>query len=743
MSDQPDIIYTKVDEAPQLASGSFLPIIQAFTRVAGVKVGTKDISLAGRIISQFPDRLKPEQQQPDDLALLGEIVMKPDANVIKLPNISASVPQIKGAIEELRAQGYDLPDYPEDPENDEEKDIKARYDKVKGSAVNPVLRQGNSDRRAATSVKNFAKKNPHKMGKWTKDSRTHVAHMNGGDFCSNEISVTIAEASAGKAKIEFVDAGGNATVLKDGVKLDTGDVVDATKMSVKALRQFFKDQIADAKKNNILLSLHMKATMMKVSDPIIFGHAVKVYFEDVFHKHGETLKKLGVNVNNGLGDLLAKIESLPADQKQQIQDDVQACLKNGPDLAMVDSDKGITNLHVPSDIIIDASMAASIRNSGKMWGPDGKEHDTKAMIPDNSYAGIYQAAINFCRENGEFDPSTMGTVPNVGLMAQKAEEYGSHDKTFEAPGNGTIRVVDAAGKTLLEHNVEEGDIWRSCIVKDIPIQDWVKLAVNRARASSTPVVFWLNKDRAHDAQLIEKVNRYLQDHDTRGLDIQIMAPVDAMNHSLKRAKEGKDTISATGNVLRDYLTDLFPILELGTSAKMLSIVPLIQGGGLFETGAGGSAPKHVQQFLKEGHLRWDSLGEFLALSESLAHLSKTRKNKRAQVLADTLDRASGKLMETNKSPGRVLGELDNAGSHVYEALYWAQELAAQNDDPELKKHFEPIAKELESKVDTILDELKAAKGKAMDIGGYYHPDDAKVRACMLPSTTFNAILASI
>jgi len=743
MADQPDIIYTKVDEAPQLASGSFLPIIQAFTRVAGVNVGTKDISLAGRIIAQFPDRLKPAQQQPDDLALLGEIVMKPDANVIKLPNISASLPQIKGAIEELRAQGYDLPDYPEDPKTDEEKDIKARYDKVKGSAVNPVLRQGNSDRRAAASVKNFAKKNPHRMGKWTKDSRTHVAHMTSGDFFSNEKSVTIDEASAGKAKIEFVDAGGKATVLKDGVKLDKGDVVDATKMSVKALRQFFKDQIADAKKNDILLSLHMKATMMKVSDPIIFGHAVKVYFEDVFNKHGEVLKQLGVNVNNGLGDLLTKIESLPADQKKQIQDDVQACLKNGPDLAMVDSDKGITNLHVPSDIIIDASMAASIRTSGKMWGPDGKEHDTKAMIPDNSYAGIYQSAIDFCRENGEFDPSTMGTVPNVGLMAQKAEEYGSHDKTFEAPGNGSIRVVDAAGKTLLEHDVEEGDIWRSCIVKDIPVQDWVKLAVNRARASSTPVVFWLDKNRAHDAQLIEKVNRYLKDHDTSGLDIQIMSPVKAMDLSLRRAKDGKDTISATGNVLRDYLTDLFPILELGTSAKMLSIVPLIQGGGLFETGAGGSAPKHVQQFLKEGHLRWDSLGEFLALSESLAHLSKTRNNARAQVLADTLDRASGKLMETNKSPGRELGELDNAGSHVYEALYWAEELAAQNDDQELKKHFEPIAKELGSKIDTILGELKAAKGKAMDIGGYYHPDDAKVRACMLPSATFNNILASI
>ena len=743
MSTQPDIIYTKVDEAPELASGSFVPIIQAFASTAGVNVGRKDISLAGRIISQFPERLKPEQQQPDDLAILGEMVETPDANVIKLPNISASIPQIQGAVKELQSQGYDIPDYPEDPKTEEEKEIKARFDKVKGSAVNPVLRQGNSDRRASTSVKEYAKKHPHKMGKWTKDSRTHVAHMTSGDFRSNEKSATITEKNAGKFKIEFVGTDGNTTILKDNLMIDKGDVADATRMSAKALNQFFKEQIADAKKNNILLSLHMKATMMKVSDPIIFGHAVKVYFEDVFKKHEKVFTELGVNPNNGIGDVYAKIGKLPEAQQEEIKADIQAALKNGPDLAMVDSDRGITNLHVPSDIIIDASMAASIRTSGKMWGPDGKEHDTKAMIPDHSYAGIYQAVIDFCRENGEFNPGTMGSVPNVGLMAQKAQEYGSHDKTFESPGNGTIRVIDGAGNVLHQHEVEKGDIWRMCTVKDIPIQDWVKLAINRARASSTPVVFWLDKTRAHDAQIIEKLNRYLKDHDTKGLDIQIMAPVDAMKHSLKRAKEGKDTIAATGNVLRDYLTDLFPILELGTSAKMLSIVPLINGGGLFETGAGGSAPKHVQQFVKEGHLRWDSLGEFLALAESFAHLSRTRGNKKAQVLADTLDRATGKLMENQKNPGRVLGELDNAGSHVYEAMYWAQELAAQNDDPALKEKFTPIAKELEANLDTILEELKAAKGKPIDIGGYYHPDPDKVKAAMRPSATLNKILDSL
>lgn len=740
MSETVDIIYTKVDEAPELASGSFLAIIQAFTRAAGVEVGTRDISLAGRIIAQFPDRLTDKQKQSDDLALLGEMVKKPDANIIKLPNISASVPQIKGAIAELQSQGYNIPDYPENPQNDDEKKIKAKYDKVKGSAVNPVLRQGNSDRRASTSVKNYAKNNPHKMGKWAKDSRTHVSHMNTGDFYANEKSAVVTEQAAGTGRIEFVDESGKVTVLKEKITLDKGDVVDATVMSRSALRQFFADEIADAKKSKILLSLHLKATMMKVSDPIIFGHGVTVFFEDVFKKHEKTFKDLGVNANNGLGDVLAKIEGLPAAQKDEIKADIKACIQNGPELAMVDSDKGITNLHVPSDIIIDASMAAAIRNSGKMWGPDGAEHDTKALIPDRCYAGIYQAAIDFCRENGEFDPKTMGTVPNVGLMAQEAEEYGSHDKTFQASGKGVIRVVCGAGKTLLEQNVEQGDIFRSCQVKDIPIQDWVKLAVSRSRLSGMPVVFWLDKNRGHDAQLIEKVNLYLKDHDTKGLDIQIMAPVDAMKHSLKRAKEGKDTISATGNVLRDYLTDLFPILELGTSAKMLSIVPLIEGGGLFETGAGGSAPKHVQQFVKEGHLRWESLGEFLALSESLAHLGRFKGNAKAQVLADTLDKATGKLMENKQSPGRVVGELDNAGTHVYETLYWAQELAAQNEDQALKALFTPIAKDIEANLDKIIQDLTAAKGKPVDLGGYFRPDPEKVKAAMRPSSTFNSIL---
>lgn len=740
MSVQPDIIYTKVDEAPELASGSFLPIIQSFAKAAGVTVGTKDISLAGRILAQFPDKLKPEQRQPDDLALLGELVEKPDANVIKLPNISASLPQIKGAIAELQSQGYAIPDYPEDPKNEEEKDIKAKYDKVKGSAVNPVLRQGNSDRRASASVKQYAKKNPHKMGKWAKDSKTHVAHMTAGDFFGNEKSVTISEKAAGKGKIEFVADDGSVTVVKDKLTLNKGDVLDASKMSCQALRQFFKEQVADAKQKGILWSLHLKATMMKVSDPIMFGHAVKAFFEDVFNKHEKTFTELGANPNNGLGDILAKIKNLPEAKKKEIEADIQDCLKNGPALAMVDSDKGITNLHVPSDIIIDASMAAALRTSGKMWGPDGKEHDMKAIIPDRSYAGIYQAVVDFCRENGEFNPSTMGSVPNVGLMAQKAEEYGSHDKTFESTGKGVVRVLDGAGNVLLQHDVEKGDIWRSCYTTDVAIKDWVKLAVNRARASSTPVVFWLNTNRAHDAQVIEKVNLYLKDHDTKGLDIQIMAPVDAMKFSLKRAKDGLDTISATGNVLRDYLTDLFPILELGTSAKMLSIVPLINGGGLFETGAGGSAPKHVQQFVKEGHLRWDSLGEFLALAESFAHLSQIKNNKKAKILADTLDKATGKLMDNRKAPGRELGQLDNAGSHVYEAMYWAQELAAQNDDQDLKKQFAPIAKELESKIETILEEIKAAKGRAQDIGGYYRPDPVKVRTAMRPSATLNAVL---
>jgi len=743
MSANPDIIYTKVDEAPELASGSFLSIIQAFASVAGVNVGTKDISLAGRIISQFPEELTDAQRQPDDLALLGELVMKREANVIKLPNISASIPQIKDAVKELQSLGYAIPDYPEDPKNEEEKAIKAKFDKVKGSAVNPVLRQGNSDRRASTSVKNYAKSNPHKMGQWEKTSKTNVANMGSGDFRSNEKSTTITEQTAGNGRIEFVGSDGNATILKDNIKMDVGDVVDATKMSVKALRAFLEESTAEAKKQGVLLSLHMKATMMKVSDPIIFGHGVTVYFSDVFEKHNAVFKELGVNPNNGLGDVYAKIKSLPDAKQKEIEEDIQACMKSRPDLAMVDSDRGITNLHVPSDVIIDASMAASIRTSGRMWGPDGKEHDTLAMIPDGSYAGVYQAAISFCRENGAFDPTTMGTVPNVGLMAQKAEEYGSHDKTFEAPGSGVIRLADGAGNTLHEQNVDTGDIFRSCIVKDIPIQDWVKLAVNRCRLSSMPVVFWLDENRAHDAQIIKKLNVYLKDHDTNGLDIQTMAPQKAMEHSLKRAKSGQNTIAATGNVLRDYLTDLFPILELGTSAKMLSIVPLIAGGGLFETGAGGSAPKHVQQFVKEGHLRWESLGEFLALSESFAHLSRTTKNPKAQVLAETLDRATGKLMENKKSPGRVLGQLDNAGTHVYEALYWAQELAAQSDDKVLKDKFSPVAKELEDKLDVILEELNASKGKSIDLGGYYRPDPAKVNAAMRPSKTFNKIVESI
>jgi isocitrate dehydrogenase len=743
MAVQPDIIYTKVDEAPELASGSFLPIIQSFAGVAGIKVGTKDISLAGRIIAQFSERLKPEQQQPDDLAVLGEMVMKPDANIIKLPNISASNPQIQAAVAELQSQGYNLPDYPEDPKTDEEKEIKAKFDKVKGSAVNPVLRQGNSDRRAAVSVKNYAKSNPHKMGKWSKDSKTNVAHMNGGDFCSNEKSALISDQAAGKGKIEFVGADGNTTLLKDNIAMSAGDLVDATKMSRTALRSFIKDSIAEAKKQGVLLSFHMKATMMKVSDPIIFGHGVTVFFEDVFNKHEKIFKELGVNANNGLGDVYSKIKDLPADQKAEIEGDIKACIENGPDLAMVDSDKGITNFHVPSDIIIDASMAAAIRTSGKMWDPSGKEADTLAMIPDNSYAGIYQSAIDFCRENGEFDPTTMGTVPNVGLMAQKAQEYGSHDKTFEMSGNGTVRVLDGAGNALHEIAVEKGDIFRACQVKDIPIQDWVKLAVKRARLSETPVVFWLDKNRGHDANMIEKVNTYLKDHDTKGLDISIMSPVEAMDHSLKRAKDGKDTISATGNVLRDYLTDLFPILELGTSAKMLSIVPLIQGGGLFETGAGGSAPKHVQQFVKEGHLRWESLGEFLALSESFAHLSQVKGNSKAQVLAETLDRATGKLMENKKSPGRTVGDLDNAGTHIYEALFWAKELAVQGDDADLKAKFTPIAEQLEEKLDTIFNEMNASNGQAKDIGGYFRTDPKKVAQAMRRSATFNTILDSL
>src|SRR5262249_29276987 len=702
MSEQPEIIYTKVDEAPELASASFLPIIQAFTKPVGIRVGTQDISLAGRIIAQFPDRLTKEQQQPDDLALLGELVEKPEANVIKLPNISASIPQIKAAIAELQSQGYAVPDYPEDPQTEEEKDIKARYDRVKGSAVNPVLRQGNSDRRASASVKQYAKNNPHSMGKWTKDSQTHVAHMTHDDFFSNHTSAPITRQTAGNGRIEFVSADGKITVLKASNPLQEGDVVDATMMSRSALRQFLQEQVADAKQRGILLSLHLKATMMKVSDPIIFGHAVTVYFADLFDKYGQVFKEIGVDQDNGVGDILEKIQQLPAAQKQAIEADLQACLQQGPELAMVDSGRGITNLHVPSDIIVDASMAAALRIGGKMWGADGGEYDMKAIIPDRCYAGIYQAVIDFCREHGEFDPATMGTVPNVGLMAQAAEEYGSHDKTFAAPGKGVIRVLDGAGQVLLQHAVEEGDLWRMCQTTDVAIKDWGKLAGARARISSMHVIFWLDVQRAHDAQVIQKVQRYLPDHDTEGIDIQIMAPVEAMKHSLERARQGLDTISATGNVLRDYLTDLFPILELGTSAKMLSIVPLINGGAMFETGAGGTAPRHVQQFVKEGHLRWDSLGEFMSLAESFAQFSRFTGNKKAQILADTLDRATGKLMQNRKAPGRVLGQLDNAGSHVYEALYWAQELAAQNDDQDLKRRFNPVPQALQANIDVIL-----------------------------------------
>jgi isocitrate dehydrogenase len=734
------IIYTKTDEAPMLATYSFLPIINAFTKAAGVTVELRDISLAGRVIAVFPEYLTPEQKQHDALAELGELAKTPEANIIKLPNISASIPQLKATIKELQSQGYNLPDYPENPKDDKERDIKARYDKVKGSAVNPVLREGNSDRRAPLSVKNYAKKHPHKMSAWNPDSKTHVTHMKGGDFRSNEKSMTVPAATT--ARIEFVGQDGKVTVLKDKVALQAGEVLDATFMSVKALRKFLEEQIEDSKRQGVLFSLHMKATMMKVSDPKIFGHAVTVYYKDVFEKHGETLKKLGVDPDNGVGDLYAKIKTLPEDQRKAIEADIQAVYQKRPPMAMVNSDKGITNLHVPSDVIIDASMPPVIRDGGKMWGPDGKLADTKCVIPDASYAPVYHEVVEFCKKHGAFDPRTMGSVPNVGLMAQAAEEYGSHDKTFRAPGNGTIRIVDASAKTLLEHKVEEGDIWRACQVKDAPIQDWVKLAVTRAKATGAPAVFWLNKDRAHDAELIKKVNQYLPKHDTSGLDIRIMAPADACRFSLERMKEGKDTISVTGNVLRDYLTDLFPILEIGTSAKMLSIVPLLNGGGLFETGAGGSAPKHVQQFQEEGYLRWDSLGEFLALAASLEHLAKVGNNPVAKILADTLDQANAKFLESNKSPARKVGEIDNRGSHFYLALYWAQALAAQTADKKISEKFTKIAKELSDNEKKIDQELLAAQGKSQDVGGYYHPDDAKAAKAMRPSATLNKIIDS-
>ncbi|MBF0309374.1 MAG: NADP-dependent isocitrate dehydrogenase [Magnetococcales bacterium] len=738
---QPDIIYTVVDEAPQLASGSLLPIIQAFSKVAGIQVGTKDISLAGRILANFPENLTPAQRQSDDLAELGSLVTTPDANVIKLPNVSASVPQLKAAIAELQSQGYNIPSYPENPVTDEEKEAKSRYDKIKGSAVNPVLREGNSDRRAPKAVKDYARKNPHKMGKWSPDSKTHVVSMESGDFFSNEVSLTLSAATTGR--IEFVDTAGAVTVLKDKLPLQAGEVIDATAMNVRALRTFLEEQIQEAKAQGVLFSLHMKATMMKVSDPIIFGHAVEVYFKDVFAKHGKTFAEIGVDVNNGFGDVLAKIATLPADKKAEIEADIQACMKSQPDLYMVDSDRGITNLHVPSDIIIDASMPAMIRGGGKGWGPDGAARDTKAVIPDSSYSGVYAEMIDFCKKNGAFNPSTMGSVPNVGLMAQKAEEYGSHNQTFKSPGDGAIRVVDAAGGVLLSVKVEKGDIWRLCQAKDPAIRDWVKLAVSRSRLSATPAVFWLDRNRPHDAELIKKVELYLKDHDTSGLDIRIMSPREATRFSLERIKEGLDTISVTGNVLRDYLTDLFPIMEVGTSAKMLSIVPLMQGGGLFETGAGGSAPKHVQQFLEEGHLRWDSLGEFCALAASLEHLAEVKNNKTAALLAKTLDEATGKLLDNNNSPGRDVPELDNKGSHFYLTLYWAQALAAQNEDAALKAHFTPVAEKLTANTDKILAELAAPKGKPIDIGGYYHGDPAKVAVAQRPSPTFNAIIDAI
>ncbi|MEO3737259.1 NADP-dependent isocitrate dehydrogenase [Shewanella baltica] len=732
------IIYTETDEAPALATLSLLPIIRTFTDAAGVAVETRDISLSGRIIASFPEQLTEAQKIGDHLTELGELANQPEANIIKLPNISASIPQLKACILELQQKGYDIPHYPDEPKTDAEKSIKTRYDKIKGSAVNPVLREGNSDRRAPLSVKNFAKKNPHSMGKWATDSKSHVAHMTDGDFYGSEQSVTLSD--SGSVNIVLTQKDGQEVVLKSGLKLLAGEIIDAAVLSKKALVSFYEREIENAKAEDVLLSLHLKATMMKVSDPIMFGHAVKVFFKPVFDKHAALFAELGVDVNNGFGDVYAKIATLPADSRAEVEADIAAVYAARPALAMVDSDKGITNLHVPSDIIIDASMPAAIRSSGQMWGPDGQLHDTKAMIPDRCYAGIYQETIAFCKEHGAFDPKTMGSVPNVGLMAQKAEEYGSHDKTFEMPADGVVNVVDASGKVLMSHNVEAGDIWRMCQVKDAPIRDWVKLAVRRARLSNTPAVFWLDSKRAHDAQIIAKVQQYLPEHDTDGLDISIMSPEDATRLSLARIKEGKDTISVTGNVLRDYLTDLFPILELGTSAKMLSIVPLMNGGGLFETGAGGSAPKHVQQVEKEGHLRWDSLGEFLALAASLEHLSQTVGNPKAQVLADTLDQAIGQFLDSNKSPSRRVGELDNRGSHFYLAMYWAQALAAQTGDEQLQAHFIPLAHALAANEQVIVAELATAQGAPVDLGGYYRLDAAKAEKAMRPSETLNKLL---
>jgi isocitrate dehydrogenase len=734
------IYYTHTDEAPALATKSLLPIIQAFAKQCGVEMEIKDISLASRILASFPTYLKPEQQVTDALIELGELVKKPEANIIKLPNISASIPQLKKTIEELQEDGFAIPNYPDAPSNDEEKSIKATFDKIKGSAVNPVLREGNSDRRAPKPVKAYARQNPHSMGKWSTDSATHVSTMKSGDFASNEKSVTIAQ--AGNVKIQLVGANGT-TVLKESVPVLDGEIIDGTFMSKKALVAFLEAQMTDAKAKGILFSLHLKATMMKVSDPIIFGYGVKVFFKSVFEKFGKELDEAGINVNNGFGNLLENLDNLAPAVKTEVEAEIEKCFAEGPDLAMVNSDKGITNLHVPSDVIIDASMPAMIRTSGQMWNKDGKSQDTKAVIPDSSYAGIYQATIDFCRENGAFDPRTMGTVPNVGLMAQKAEEYGSHDKTFEISSAGKVQVVDNAGTILIEHKVEEGDIWRMCQVKDLPIQDWVKLAVNRATATKVPTIFWLDENRAHDAQLIQKVNAYLPNHDTTGLDIRILSPIEATKVSLQRMKDGQDTISVTGNVLRDYNTDLFPILELGTSAKMLSIVPLMNGGGLFETGAGGSAPKHVQQFNKENHLRWDSLGEFLALAVSLEHEAKTNNNPKAQIIADALDNATVSLLQNGKSPSRKVNELDNRGSHFYLALYWAKELANQTADAKLQAIFAPIANSLISNEAKIVEELNAVQGVAMDIEGYYSPSPAKTTASMRPSTTLNSIIDAI
>src|SRR4051794_4575455 len=740
-SDRHTIIYTHTDEAPALATRSLLPVVNAFTDVAGVEIELRDISLAGRVLAAFPEALTPDQQVRDDLAELGRLVNRPEANVIKLPNVSASIPQLKATIDELRTKGFALPDYPDEPSTAEEHDVQARYDKVKGSAVNPVLRQGNSDRRAPLSVKNYARSHPPRMGAWAPDSKTHVSTMGEHDFRSNEQSIT-SEADD-DLRVELVATDGHVTVLKESIPVRAGEVVDATFMSARALDVFLAEQMADAQANDVLSSIHLKATMMKVSDPVLFGHAVKTYFADVFAKHADTFDRIGVNANDGLADLLTRVTTLPEAERAAIEADVAAALETGPALAMVDSDRGITNLHVPSDIIIDASMPPMIRDSGKMWNAAGELEDTKAVIPDSSYAGVYAAVVDDCRTHGAFDPATLGSVANVGLMAQQAEEYGSHDKTFEIPADGTVRVVNQAGDVLMQHDVEAGDVWRACQVKDAPVRDWVGLAVRRARLTRSPLLFLLHETRAHHAQLIAKVRQYLPEHDTEGLTIEIMAPADACRYSLERIRRGEDTISVTGNVLRDYLTDLFPIMELGTSAKMLSIVPLMNGGGLFETGAGGSAPKHVQQFVKENHLRWDSLGEFLALAASLEFLGQKSGNATAQLLADTLDRATGSLLNENRSPSRKVHELDNRGSHFYLALYWAQELAAQSDDADLAARFAPIAEALARNEEQIVRELNEVQGSPVDLGGYYYPDEELVTAAMRPSATFNTVIDTI